>query len=97
MNTGWSLFLWSNLAGVLLLPAFSNAGYYPFDIEYLSVALLSVLLGAGFSQIARIPYVGLFLLLTLVGFTTITYFTSTTIVYSRAKTKTKTKAKLTNV
>ena len=74
MNTGWSLFLWSNLAGVLLLPAFSNAGYYPFDIEYLSVALLSVLLGAGFSQIARIPYVGLYLLLTLVGFTTITYF-----------------------
>ncbi len=74
MKTRWSLFLWSNLVGVLLLPAFSNVGYYPLDMEYLSVALASVLLGAVFSQIARIPYVGLFLLLTLVGFTTITYF-----------------------
>lgn len=74
MNIALRIVLWTGIVGVSILPALSNAGYWPINIEYILAVLLSVILGIFFTFIGRIRYVNVLLLLMLAAFPVALYF-----------------------
>ncbi len=74
MNTIMRLCLWTGVMAALLLPALSNVGYTPDQLEYLTVLLASLLAGAACIWMMRMQLARCALLVLLVLLPTAIYY-----------------------